>query len=128
MSLSRFESRFVRLEQDYPTGMTAPAVLQRALAMLADLAADTLETDAERARILMTGAALRIETLFRDWPDVVAPLTEWRRDITLFPADDGMALRCRAIRQAESRIRSIVEEAPPPTGDELPYRSSSMSQ
>ena len=128
MSLSRFESRFVRLEQDYPTGMTATAVLQRALAMLADLAADTLETDAERARTLLSGAALRIETLFRDWPDVAEPLTDWRRDITFFPADEGRALRCRAIREAERRIRSIVEEAPASMDDGKAYRSSSMSQ
>ncbi|RVU36644.1 hypothetical protein EOI86_15820 [Hwanghaeella grinnelliae] len=128
MSLSRFESRFVRLQNDYPTGMTATAVLRRALAMLADLAADTLETDAEQARGLLTGAARRIETLFADWPDIAGPLVDWRRMISLFPADDGKALRCHAIREAERMMRSASEGDPAESGGEDAYRSSSMSQ
>lgn len=128
MSLSRFESRFVRLQNDYPTGMTATAVLQRALAMLADLAADTPEIDAENARGLLTGAGRRIETLFTDWPDIAGPLADWRRMISLFPADDGKALRCHAIREAERMIRLASEGDPVQTGGEDAYRSSSMSQ
>ena len=128
MSLSRFESRFVRLRNDYPAGMTATAVLKRALAMLADLAADTLETDAESARALLTGAGRRIETLFSDWPDIAGPLADWRRMIALFPADDGKALRCHAIREAERMMRLASEGDLVKTGGEDAYRSSSMSQ
>ena len=127
MSLSRFESRFVRLQDDYPTGITAPAVLRRALAMLADLAADTLETDAERARSMLTRAGNRIETLFQDWPDIAGPLADWRRAVTLFPADDGQHLRCHAIREAE-RMMQTAEAAPARADGDESYRSSSMSQ
>ena len=127
MSLSRFESRLVRLQDDYPTGITAPAVMRRAIAMLADLAADTLETDAEKARGLLVHAALRIETLFQDWPDIATPLADWRRDVTLYPADDGQEVRCRAIREAERMMRSS-NEAPGLAAGKDAYRSSSMSQ
>jgi len=128
MSLSRFESRFVQLREDDPTGSTAPAILQRAMAMLADLAADTPEEDAERARAMLTQAALRMETAFRDWPDITEPLAGWRRDVTLCPADDGRALRCHAIRAAERLLRSAVETAAEEGLGDDAYRSSSMSQ
>ena len=127
MSLSRFESRFVRLQDGQQTGITAPATLTRALAMLADLAADTLETDAETARSMLTQACKRIETLFQDWPDIAAPLADWRRTVTLFPADDGQHLRCHAIREAERMMRP-AEATPIWSDDDEPYRSSSMSQ
>lgn len=128
MSLSRFESRFVRLREDYPTGISPTAVLQRSLAMLADLAADTLETDAERARTFLTGSAQRIETLFQDWPDVADPLADWRRMISLCPAEDGKALRCHAIREAERMLRAASEKEPARNAGADAYRSSSMSQ
>ncbi len=127
MSLSRFESRFVRLRENEPTGMTAPAVLRHSLAMLADLAADTPETDAERARGMLTRAAVRIESLFLDWPDIAKPLAGWRRDLVFYPADNGQQLRCHAIREAE-RLMKSAEETFNETGGEDAYRSSSMSQ
>lgn len=128
MSLSRFESRFIRLQDDYPTGMTAPAVLQRALAMLADLAADTLETDAGRARAMLEQASIRIESLFQDWADVAEALAGWRRGVTYFPAEDGRDVRSQAIREAERMMRRLAEDFSTGKDDGDTYRSSSMSQ
>ena len=128
MSLSRFESRFVRLQEDYPTGMTAPAVLRRALAMLADLAANTLETDAVRARSMLEQASIRIETLFQDWTDVAERLAGWRRDVIFAPAEDGRGVRSHAIREAERMMRALAEEIPTAAVGEDAYLSSFMSQ
>lgn len=134
MSLSQFEGRLAGLRNDIPTGPGPRAVLQRAhalqnaLAMLADLAADTLEPDAESARVMLVQAGRRIEAIYRDSPDIADPLAGWRRDVSLHPAADGRELRCHAIRTAERRLRAAMEDIDPDQEALEDYRSSSMSQ
>lgn len=128
MSLSRFESRFIHLRDDNPADLTVSAALQRAMAMLADLAADTPEEDVERARSMLTQASIRIETAFQHRPDIAGPIAGWRRDVSLCPADDGRTLRCHAIRAAERLLRAAGDGATDTPQEVDAYRSSSMSQ
>ncbi len=128
MSLSRFEARFIRLEQDRSVE-TSPAILLRnAMAMLADLAADTPEPEANMARGMLTASAARLETLFGTLNEVTGPLASWRRSVTLYPADDGRQLRCYAIHEAERVIRALSEPSKADLGDHTTHFDQEPNQ
>ncbi len=121
MSTASFEKALLMLR---PSMDGDAALIKALLAALADLAADNLEPDAERVRLLLTQSCDKIVEEWPARPAICEAVLNWRRAIAFFPARDARAMRCFAIREAEKRLR---READRRDGN-ADYRSSSVSQ